>query len=181
MRFIKGYCKRAENQKTIIKESELMLKCSVSLDDARQINLHGAVDLLEQIDGQYCVMDFKTTKKIPKLKYDIEQEIDIHKNRNLIQLLFYSLLFMRKKPEINDVLAGNYLVLLKNNSLSLFVTDKNKENLIINNEIIDNFELFLKEYIEMLFSDDQEFNPQPSKEGCLYCPYKNSLCFNYYE
>lgn len=177
MRFLKGYCKRAETQKIIIKESELMLNYSISLDDARQINLQGTVDLLEQVDTQYCVMDFKTTKKNPNLKH--QEEIEIGKQKNLIQLLFYSLLFMRKRPDVNNVLAGNYLILLKNNSLPLFVTDKKK--LILDNAIIDNFEGFLKEYIEMLFSDKQEFNPQPSKEGCMFCPYKNTLCFNYYE
>ena len=100
----------------------------------------------------------------------------------MLQLLYYTMLYMRKEKRVEKVKAGNYIILTKNNSTPYYVLHK-KNGAVkeVTRENLEEREEYDRKALEDLHDEDQQFLPTPSKDACKYCPYKNVLCFSYEE
>jgi hypothetical protein len=180
MRYLKALKIMVKKVDICIDGIEEELLGTLQLSDGRVINLKGYADRIEKRNGVYCVMDFKTTKKTPKLEWEENMVYDVNNHRNMLQLFFYGLLFLRKRPELKEVQLANYIILKKNNCDPHFVSIKKGGAISLGGDLKTEIENLYLDYLEALHSENQNFEPTASK-SCEYCPYKNVLCFSYEE
>lgn len=180
LRYLKLFKQSVRKEKISILGIEDDLNGEMELSDGRKINLLGIADRIEKRNGIHSIMDLKTSKNIPDLNWEDEMDFDMKKHRNLVQLLFYSMLYLRKNKDIPEVQAANYIILTKNNSRPHYVSKKKSGVKAVNRENLKEIEDMYLESLEALHSENQNFEPTASK-SCEYCPYKNVLCFSYEE
>ncbi len=110
------------------------------------IKLKGTLDRVDEFDGITRIIDYKTGKVEPKnVKLtDWEALITDYDKSKAFQLLCYALLYS-KKHNANPVLAGIYS--FKNLGQGLFSFSQDKNNTLIDTEVLATFETYLKKLI----------------------------------
>jgi len=166
-----------------IQALEFELTPEIELNDGRKVKLYGKADRVETWNGVTRVMDFKTTHKRTEFSYKKSEEdglaaLFIHKNKNLIQVLYYSWLFALQ-GKLQSVTGGVYPVLSLTGHLPDLIKDEDKQPMVLHQTNLDEFGAAVRVIIEDIFSPGQTFSPTPSNEVCQYCPYSNVLCFEH--
>jgi len=182
MRYLRQFKTDIQKEKISVEALEEELDGFMQLGDGREVKLIGFADRIEKRDGIICVMDFKTSKNKPDHFWTEGLEFDMVEHEKMLQLLYYTMLYMRKEKRVEKVKAGNYIILTKNNSTPYYVLHK-KNGAVkeVTRENLEEIEEYYRKALEDLHDEDQQFLPTPSKDACKYCPYKNVLCFSYEE
>ncbi|MFD2100048.1 PD-(D/E)XK nuclease family protein [Flagellimonas iocasae] len=110
------------------------------------VKLKGTLDRVDEVDGITRIIDYKTGKVEPKnVKLtDWEALITDYDKSKAFQLLCYALLYS-KKYNTNPLTAGIYS--FKNLGQGLFSFSQDKNNTLIDDEVLSTFEDYLKQLI----------------------------------
>ncbi|MBO0321107.1 PD-(D/E)XK nuclease family protein [Muricauda sp. CAU 1633] len=117
------------------------------------VKLKGTLDRVDEFDGITRIIDYKTGKvesKNVKLT-DWEELITNYDKSKAFQLLCYALLYS-KKHDTNSLLAGIYS--FKNLGQGLFSFSQDKNNTLIDAEVLSTFEGYLKQLILEICNPD---------------------------
>lgn len=165
-----------------VKAVEEELNPVISLSDGRNIRLHGFADRIEYCNGVLRVMDFKTTHKRTDFVFDASPEADILtqitnlKNRNMLQVLYYSWLYAFQE-KVTSITGGVYPVLNNFGYMPDLLKNQSKEILILTAEQLNAFGAVITDLIEQIYNPEQTFQATPSKLACQYCPYNGVICY----
>lgn len=110
------------------------------------VKLKGTLDRVDEFDGITRIIDYKTGRVEPKnVKLtNWEELITNYDKSKAFQLLCYALLYS-KKHGVDSVLAGIYS--FKNLGQGLFSFSQDKNNTLIDAEVLSTFEGYLKQLI----------------------------------
>ena len=110
------------------------------------VKLKGTLDRVDEFDGVTRIIDYKTGRVEPKnVKLtDWETLITDYDKSKAFQLLCYALLY-NQKHDANPILAGIYS--FKNLGQGLFSFSQDKNNTLIDTEVLATFEAYLKQLI----------------------------------
>jgi len=144
--------------------------------------IYGIFDRLDKFNGRTRIIDYKTGKlyslSLLKKGQNYENFSVEDLNSQQFQLLFYLLLYMESKKDINEIPEVGILS-LKQSSVEfnkLIYSDKDKE---IPKEIIVLFRNYIIELIKEINNLDIPFYRTNNVENCKYCEYQ-SIC-NYFK
>ena len=139
--------------------------------DGFALNLYGVIDRIDTTkDGDYIVIDYKTSKKkkifdnnIPKL---FDSSLKEKRNAYALQILFYAYLLQKKGYKVLDTQLIYPHLLQKDSSCSVSE---------YNNAIHNEYEEHLKACLEEIFDKEKDWN---STKNCKYCDY-TEICSNF--
>ncbi|MBO7276700.1 MAG: PD-(D/E)XK nuclease family protein [Bacteroidales bacterium] len=139
--------------------------------DGFALNLYGVIDRIDTTkDGDYIVIDYKTSKKkkifdnnIPKL---FDSSLKEKRNAYALQILFYAYLLQKKGYKVLDTQLIYPHLLHKDSNCSVSE---------FNNAIYNEYENNLKKCLEEIFDKEKQWE---STKNCNYCDYKE-ICSNF--
>lgn len=139
--------------------------------DGFALNLYGVIDRIDTTkDGDYIVIDYKTSKKkkifdnnIPKL---FDSSLKEKRNAYALQILFYAYLLQKKGYKVLDTQLIYPHLLHKDSNCSVSE---------FNNAIYNEYENNLKKCLEEIFDKEKDWN---STKNCKYCDY-TEICSNF--
>lgn len=149
------------------------------------IKLGGIIDRIDQKDGDYSIIDYKTGRYIDKpqsideifARFGDNDDKNPSRNNHQFQILFYSYLFYKNKPEQTIKPELRYIASLKSSTYKkelIYRVDKKKIALEDYKEIHHEFEENLKELIDEIVSGEgEEYRRRRSEDNCKYCDYKH--------
>jgi CRISPR/Cas system-associated exonuclease Cas4 (RecB family) len=139
--------------------------------DGFSINLYGIIDRIDKTkEGDYVVIDYKTSKKKKIFDNEIENLFDsgLNEKRNTyaLQILFYAYLLQKKGYKVLDTQLIYPHLLHKDSNCSVSE---------FNNAIFNEYENNLKSCLEEIFDKEKQWK---STKNCNYCDYKE-ICSNF--
>ncbi|MCK4525854.1 PD-(D/E)XK nuclease family protein [candidate division WOR-3 bacterium] len=165
-RFINFEIERTEGNDIIIRKLEEELNSKIDID-GEKFSLKGWIDRVEEIEGIYNIIDYKTglilkpNKKKLSLE-DAESRESIRKTIKSLQLPVYMYLYSQ---EMN--------IALDNISAQYFNIRKPWEDNSINNDKMDILMNSLRFILKEITDINVQFEPDSSNERyCRHCPYK---------
>ncbi len=173
-------------------DTEKGIKIDYNFNEEQKIKLKGYIDKIEFRNGEYFIIDYKSGsssyyKKVNKVDFNLNME-EIHKNVISLQMPIYTILYLNKNKEIEN-LEAKYIFLknIPNNIKEMFLkfyTIKNEKKLKKDekkfNEIFPFYKKVLDTTIKDIFSLETNFEPyeEMDEKECLNCPYRN-ICRYY--
>lgn len=135
------------------------------------VKLMGVIDRIDQTpQGDYVVIDYKTSKKKKEYKNNISELFDNNKkdkrNSYALQILYYAYLLQKKGYKVVDTQLIYPHLLHKDNNCSVSLFD---------NAIYNEYETHLKNCLEEIFDKEKDWY---STENCEYCDFKE-ICSNF--
>lgn len=186
-RLINGQIEQLSKGEVIpeIIEMEKSHSCKIVLDNSKEISLYGQIDRIEKREGTHYIMDFKTNNKVLngiKIPLDSEFSEKIGTlDQYALQLIYYSFIYFNENEDINQVMAGLYPLLRQENHHPeiLFQKTKGQETneIIFTEELSKTVERTIINLLNPLFDDELPIIPTPSNDSCVYCVYKDKVCF----
>jgi CRISPR/Cas system-associated exonuclease Cas4 (RecB family) len=139
--------------------------------DGFALNLYGVIDRIDTTkDGDYIVIDYKTSKKKKIFDNNISKLFDssLKEKRNAyaLQILFYAYLLQKKGYKVLDTQLIYPHLLHKDSNCSVSE---------FNNAIYNEYENNLKKCLEEIFDKEKQWE---STKNCNYCDYKE-ICSNF--
>lgn len=145
--------------------------------EEKTVVLEGSADRIEQFGSHYRIIDYKsgkcTSDKI-RLGKKVLEEGQMQKFMNDPkkgygrQLLMYALMFRATYPEFKQFSAGIISMINIDDWLQNVVTEKGASE-ILSDELLDAFEIELRETIQELYSTDFFFEHNPDARYCEHC------------
>ena len=165
---------RKKGNRLVILEKEKDLKYSLKVENYN-FNLVGKVDRIDLDGDNLRIIDYKTGKVTKKdlIINDLEDLTDVKKS-NVFQLLMYAYLysFNLSKKYKDEIYAAN--ISFKNiKDEVIMISKKDNHPLIINQEILNDFERQLKALLLRITKEDFVATKDPNL--CKWCEYK-SIC-----
>ena len=142
-----------------------------------ELNLFGKVDRVDQLNGQWRILDYKTGKVEAK-DLSIAAWEDLTSNTNkakAFQLMLYAYLFLKNNHHIKNAWAGNFS--FKNQKEGLLCLKKKgaRKPMTIGEEELLFFEKQLKGLIIDIFNEKQAFTQTKKLSTCSFCDFK-AIC-----
>lgn len=133
---------------------------SIDLSNGTRVKIHGNIDRIDRVSGQVRIIDYKTgsvydSQLRPKSLDVLRQPSDGNKS---LQLMVYSWLYMKNNPELDNIQAG--IISLRNTG-GWIIPLKLMNSTSITREVIEEFELFLKQLLEEIFDPLKAFEKNP--------------------
>ena len=144
------------------------------------VNLKGFLDRVDNVDGLWKIIDYKTGSTEAK-NINIKDWEDLKSNPDLdigFQLVMYGFLMLRWSQEIFRVSAG--IVSLRKiksgfNSVSVPSDETGKSTTILTADSAEKFQTVLLSILSDIYDPTKPFIQTDSLNNCNYCPYA-SLC-----
>lgn len=163
-----------KNIKILSKELELF---SDLLVDGVNFRLRGKIDRVDLEGDTLRIIDYKTGKVEEKelIFNEFDELINDPAKSKAFQLLMYAYLYLKNYPDYMaaDIVAGNFSFknlkpgLLK---ISRRISSKQSEILMINQSVIDEFELQLIKVLSKI--NHSSFSQKPHLKECEWCNHK---------
>ena len=163
-----------KNIKILSKELELF---SDLLVDGVNFRLRGKIDRVDLEGDTLRIIDYKTGKVEEKelIFNEFDELINDPAKSKAFQLLMYAYLYLKNYPDYmgTDIVAGNFSFknlkpgLLK---ISRRISSKESEILMINQAVIDKFELQLIKVLSKI--KHSSFSQKPHLKECEWCNHK---------
>lgn len=137
-----------------------------------RVKLSGTVDRLDEKDGKYRIIDYKTGR-IHSLNLNSLDELSgpgVVDRREVFQLFFYRYLVRRLDLFSGDYRLGIYPFKKMYDELAYVKVDKSD---VIDEGMVDEFEAILGEIFRGLFDRGRPFVQTSDMEVCRYCPYQD--------
>ena len=142
------------------------------------IPLGGVFDRIQERDGIFYVIDYKTGKEqrsFESLEALFAPE-RVRQNSAVFQILWYVMLYQDIVPQKRVVPALYYVRSLFAPEASTLLYDKStKQEITDTASYVETFRALLGQKLAELFDLTQPFTQTPDKEHCTYCIY-NSIC-----
>jgi len=137
-----------------------------------RVTLSGTVDRLDEKDGIYRIIDYKTGRVNPLTVKTLEDLSGpgVVDRREVFQLFFYRYLLKRKHKYNGKFRLGVYPFKKMYDELKYVTVDKSD---IIDEEMVDHFEEILTGIFRRLFDITIPFVQTEDETNCQYCPYLN--------
>nr|WP_319398445.1 Fe-S cluster assembly protein IscX [uncultured Carboxylicivirga sp.] len=162
---------------TII-DLEKHVEWNYTTTDGLNLKLGGIIDRLEEKDGIWNVMDYKTGSGVAEVSA-VEDlfDTDKHKkNKAIFQTLLYSLILdetenalVPKQPSViwvRDVFKANY-------DTKLYLKEgRSSKNPILLQSVKDEFKANLENLLEEIYDETIPFNAAEDTDKCRYCTFK---------
>ena len=165
-----------------IKELEDDLKGCIQVNNT-QFNLIGRVDRVDEIGNLLRIIDYKTGKvqESEVSFFDWDELSESHKKGKAFQLLMYAFLYLNKNPHYLEkkVIAGNFsfknlkgglICLSRNKANKEGKKSNNKEELLINKKVLQEFQKQLLQILKKIQTED--FTQTEDLKICEWCDYK---------
>ncbi len=147
--------------------------------DGKQVRIYvkGKIDRIDKCGDEMRVIDYKSSiKSTDKFQFKGFSELMIDTDQNkLFQLFTYVWLLWKNKPEYLTMAAPGIIPFKKFLKEPKGISDENKKKLQFNEEIIQEFEGSLSEFVSSLFDKKEWFVQTDDEAVCEYCGYK-SIC-----
>ena len=157
---------KSSDSPLFIKSNEENLACEMTLSingKLKQVKLKGIADRIDQFEGGYRIIDYKTGK-VESREVNLKDVSQISDKPKALQLILYAYMFFQIKPEINEV--SSHIFALRNIKDTNFPLAINKDSVLSSNEMSE-VESIISEIIEDMYSD----LPLEHNEKAVYCGY----------
>jgi CRISPR/Cas system-associated exonuclease Cas4 (RecB family) len=163
---------------TII-DLELDLKRSISIDfegDKLQVNFRGNADRIDRLGDTIRVIDYKTggvkdaDVKLFKSKNSLWDDMFLGKKPKAFQLMMYAWMYQPQMEAKYNLQAG--ITGLKYHAKYFPLAIADKEDTIITDNHLDNFEEDLAGLMDRLFDKEEYFEQCEDENACKFCDYK---------
>jgi len=171
-----------QNEITLIKDLELQKKTLTILQleqkmegeleievnhEKIKIKITGIADRIDKVGEEIRLIDYKTGKvKTEDLGITKLEDISKGKKGKLLQLLWYSMLYLDTHPETEEITPS--LLSFRALSEGLFELKLDKNNKVNRSSCLE-FKKHLSAIFEQLFSAENEYTHQPDAKYCMYC------------
>jgi hypothetical protein len=155
---------------------EEKVKHPFSLKDGKVVYLGGTLDRLDNYQGRYRVIDYKTgsgNNSFAEVAHLFSPEK--HKKvKAIFQTLLYSLILKKNYPEYNEIVPSVVWMksLFTDVSYSLAMGSRNKKTELELSLVKEEYEQQLTELLSELFDPSVPFTATDDKAKCETCPYK---------
>jgi len=142
-----------------------------------KVRMNGKADRIDDVNGQIQIIDYKTgnTEKNNVEIADIAEIKNNPQKEKALQLLFYALLYSRKKNNGKNIQSGIYTFRKMSKGIINFGIKEDKRGAKpdnnITNTMIDEFEQFIVESVTELADKNVPFKQTVELSHCEYCPY----------
>lgn len=141
--------------------------------------ISGLIDRIDRKDNELRIIDYKTGKD--KLEFESMESLfdrNIHRNKAAFQTFLYALLYKVNNPSpgvkvIPGLMNRDYLF---NKGGEFGFRIKRGNTMEATNEVIAEFETFLKKLLDEIFNPAEVFDQTQELDTCNYCPYRN-ICY----
>lgn len=138
----------------------------------------GKLDRVDILGDTLRIVDYKTGKveQADLVVSDWEALIENRKRAKAFQLMTYAYLYLKKHlPDQRKVVAGNYSFKNLSEGLLTIKQPKAAEPLVIDGEVMENFEAVLYQLLHQIVDPKVPFEQTADLDACLYCDFK-SIC-----
>lgn len=159
-----------------VKFLEKELKAELTLANGKTIKIQGKSDRIDATHGSLRIVDYKSSVKTGKDKFDflsLEEIFTDTKFSKALQLLTYAWLAWKEELAPADRIQPCIIPLRAEKEI-YFLT-RNKKDFTFSDGFYHEFEERLKTFIGEMFDDRLQFTPTDNLETCEFCPYK-SIC-----
>jgi len=170
---------KLEKQKTpfTIIDLEKRVHWDVKTGNGMNIQLGGIIDRLEEKDGVWNVMDYKSgSGEAEVASINDLFDTDKHKkNKAIFQTLLYSLILdetgdssIHKQPSViwvRDVFKADY-------DTRLYLKEGRSKHPILLHSVKEEFKAGLESLLEEIYNDEMPFKGAEDTDKCIYCLYK---------
>ena len=160
-----------EGKPLIIKSLEEQLETVISVNDL-PVKLHGKADRIDLLGKTIRIIDYKTgIANNNELRFDDWEQIrtDAQLSKSF-QLLMYGWLYKKMNPGIEQhIISG--IITFRELSAGLKTVKVNKME-ILDDSLLANFELQLKEIFKEIFNPHVPFSQTTENDNCNYCSFK---------
>lgn len=146
--------------------------------EKKAVLIKGQADRIDRTGDGYQIIDYKSGKcdasKVKLSKKLLEDEDGMDKLMNakdkgyLRQLLMYALMYRQMFPDQKPFSAG-IISLVNINEWIQNLTNELTNDVMLTDDILDRFELALKDKVAALYSDEFIFVHDPSSKYCQHC------------
>jgi ATP-dependent helicase/DNAse subunit B len=149
--------------------TEEQFNCDIKLSQ-QTVKLRGTIDRMDQWNNKIRIIDYKTGAVDPsKLKVKSMTDVfELPEYDKAFQLLFYTLLFQKNFPNINQEVEAGILSLRKISD-GLYTIAVNDDF----DTIMQSFEQNLLGLMEQMFDTKSSFKQTDNIEICNYCAFAN--------
>jgi ATP-dependent helicase/nuclease subunit B len=163
-----------ENKYITYLRSEEHLKATISIGqngNAKDINLRGFADRIDQLDGATRIIDYKSGKVVKEeLTFDDWSEVVEHAQQNKsFQLMMYALLYRQTHPGTQHIIPGIFS--LRNVSSGLQTLNSPAGSEVINETAVSEFQKELEKLFLSIFDKDIPFQKTETLENCVNCSF----------
>jgi ATP-dependent helicase/nuclease subunit B len=173
-------CESVTEKNGLPKEKNGLLKTKITTSDGREFLLTGRIDRVDERNGTYNIIDYKTgsIKDVPDPdKFDLTMRNDWPKTLKSVQLPVYILLYMKdnKKATVNNTdaglfgLGGDKRDEFQYNSLFEKVSPDERQALF--NNYCKAITMLIEEILDM----DTPFTMTNDSKTCTYCDFQ-TIC-----
>jgi len=136
------------------------------------VNIKGVIDRIDEQDGQFLVMDYKTGMFTPShLNIKAWEELELDANyAQAMQLLIYSYLLLKNNPNQTSTCKAGILSVPKP-SKGINYLKFNDNPLIINEETLVQIEEIISSILTKIFDKELAFTQTEDLDNCKYCPF----------
>jgi len=134
--------------------------------------IKGIIDRIDEQDGQFLVMDYKTGMLTPShLNIKSWEELELDANyAQAMQLLIYSYLLLKNKPnQTSTSKAGILSVPKPSKGINYLKFDNNP--LIIDKAMLVQIEEIISSILTKIFDKELAFTQTEDLDNCKYCPF----------
>lgn len=145
--------------------------------DGKTLNLGGFVDRLDQKDGIYRIIDYKTGSYAYKKKFSKLEDLFQAKHRKdyIFQVILYGILYKNSLTQSNIKVQPQLLFVREKLQDMMKPIMMNKEPLLDISSVEELFTEDLQNTLSALISPNIPFTQTTNKDKCQYC-YYNSIC-----
>ena len=155
-------------------EDEYKSKIGIDISGSSvQVKIGGKVDRIDEIDGIYRIIDYKTgsvKKAFSSIESLFTKEED-NRNNEAFQTLLYCWLF--DKSDLTQIIPGLYDIKGMNESKFSPEFKMAKKELLDFNEVKNEFEIHLRKLIEDIFDPNIAFTQTQNQKICENCDFIN--------
>ena len=150
------------------------IKASINGED-KTIRIKGKADRIDKIGGLHRIIDYKSGKcDDDKITFSygkpasIATMINGDKKAYSRQLLMYALMFKQQYPNVQEFTAGIISMINLKDWVQNVRPGKSADP-IISDELLENFEKGLVEYLAQVYQEDFEFTHNKDSKYCQHC------------
>ncbi|GEM_PF-5197714 len=167
--------KLKEKDKGIVRELEQDVSDEFEIEDNFKIKIKGKIDRVNEIEGYYRVIDYKSSSSgigPPFKPEDLEDRREIALEVRSLQVPIYAFVYSKKRNM--DVREGAYYIFGSSEIKSFRFGEIVKKGHRAGSKYLplEDTEIVLKNILKQIFDKNIPFEPDSRTGSCGHCPYK---------
>jgi ATP-dependent helicase/DNAse subunit B len=157
----------------IIRHLEKELSAELILSDGKKIKIQGKSDRIDESNGEFRIVDYKSSVNKFKDKFDVSNLDEVFadiKFSKALQLLTYAWLAWKEKLAVAHQIKP--CIIAFRGEKEIYTLTQGKQPYIFTDERFKEFETKLILFISDFFNAEKKFEPTEELDTCEYCAYK---------